>query len=409
MKKFNLLTVVLSMLICGCTAQKKSGAVPTGSVPETSGQPMEYPAIEDGFSSSQIGLYLNLTNGIVGEHEGENVLVSPLSVQMILAMVANGAEGDTLTSLLDSLGGYSELTSMNGALGEYIKSITESDSITLSVSNSIWHDGTMPLSESFKKACADSYGADIMPVTFGNDTQSAVNLWVKEKTGGMIDEFAPIGSPVSALNAVCLDAEWEVPFEGTIRSRFHSHPSDNGCEDCDIVDFMGGKEHKYIETMQGKGFIKDYKGGNLSFAAILPNDGITAERLLSELTAEELYYALANYTDADVKVYMPIFDVSFTDESINGELKAAGVLPDGELDLSGILDGETECPMNDALSHVTRISVDTHGTKAAAVSGFTYGGGRPKIEVTLNRPFVYMIIDNTTNIPIFIGILNTVQ
>jgi serpin B len=53
--------------------------------------------------------------------------------------------------------------------------------------------------------------------------------------------------------------------------------------------------------------------------------------------------------------------------------------------------------------------VDTHGTKAAAVSGFTYGGGRPKIEINLNRPFVYMIIDNSTNIPIFIGILNTVQ
>ena len=209
MKKFILLTVVLSMLICGCTAQKKSGAVPTGSVPDASGQPMEYPAIEDGFSSSQIGLYLNITNGIVGEHEGENVLVSPLSVQMILAMVANGASGDTLSAFLQGLGGYSDLQSMNNALGGYLKGVTASEGVTLSVSNSVWYDEAVTLVDSFKNACTEAYGADIIPVKFGEDTQSAVNLWVKEKTNGLIDALEAISAPISPVNAVCLEAEWE--------------------------------------------------------------------------------------------------------------------------------------------------------------------------------------------------------
>ena len=58
--------------------------------------------------------------------------------------------------------------------------------------------------------------------------------------------------------------------------------------------------------------------------------------------------------------------------------------------------------------HKTHISVDELGTKAGAVSAVIMEAGgiimpEDKKEVILNRPFVYAIMDNNTNLPIFIG------
>ena len=54
----------------------------------------------------------------------------------------------------------------------------------------------------------------------------------------------------------------------------------------------------------------------------------------------------------------------------------------------------------------TRIEVDENGTKAAAATGigFAFGGmpSDPK-QVYLDHPFIYMIVDNETELPLFIG------
>ena len=58
--------------------------------------------------------------------------------------------------------------------------------------------------------------------------------------------------------------------------------------------------------------------------------------------------------------------------------------------------------------HKTYISVDNEGTRAAAVTaivGSVDSGSMPiyQLTITLDRPFVYMIIENETKLPIFIG------
>jgi serpin B len=56
--------------------------------------------------------------------------------------------------------------------------------------------------------------------------------------------------------------------------------------------------------------------------------------------------------------------------------------------------------------HKTHISVDQYGTKAAGSSKVemnTKGAESPDLITSLDRPFIYMILDNTTNLPVFIG------
>ena len=57
--------------------------------------------------------------------------------------------------------------------------------------------------------------------------------------------------------------------------------------------------------------------------------------------------------------------------------------------------------------------VDEEGTKAAAVTAIVMRASAmpsPDVKnVTLNRPFIYAIVDNSTKLPVFIGTVNDIK
>lgn len=62
--------------------------------------------------------------------------------------------------------------------------------------------------------------------------------------------------------------------------------------------------------------------------------------------------------------------------------------------------------------HKTFIEVGELGTKAGAVTSVEMSLTSAPLEiknVILNRPFVYAIIDNETNLPVFIGVMHNPQ
>ena len=67
-----------------------------------------------------------------------------------------------------------------------------------------------------------------------------------------------------------------------------------------------------------------------------------------------------------------------------------------------------------SFDHFTYIKVDRTGTKAAAVSDANMALGavepaKEQINISLDRPFVYGIVDLATNLPIFIGCQNSIE
>merc|ERR1719232_1359908 len=72
-------------------------------------------------------------------------------------------------------------------------------------------------------------------------------------------------------------------------------------------------------------------------------------------------------------------------------------------DFSGISDERLE--VSDVV-HETRIEVNEEGSEAAGVTGILLdlrGGLTETPEMTLNRPFIFVIQDQENNIPLFIG------
>ena len=351
----------------------------------------------------------------------ENSLVSPLSVTLALAMTANGADNNTLSQMERLLGGDIPLSELNEYLYSYAKGLTNEEKSRLEIANSIWFrdgedsSGYLFIEDEFLQKNADYYGASAFKSAFDSQTITDINNWVKTNTDGMIDRILDEITDellLVLLNAIMFDAEWQsVYFKENVR---------NG-EFTDIggvvrnVDFMHSTENRYLDDGMATGFIKPYSGGAYSFAALLPNEGVSIEDYIDSLTGEGFLETISGAHRAIVNASMPKYEYEYEIE-LNDALIALGI-PDAfgmyiaDFSKMGMW-GENSLYISQVL-HKTFISVDELGTKAGAVTMVAIAPGsaanpeEPKV-VRLDRPFVYAIIDNATNLPIFIGTLMTV-
>lgn len=204
------------------------------------------------------------------------------------------------------------------------------------------------------------------------------------------------------INALSFDAEWENVYEKTdIRAGiFHTA---NGAEQS--VEMMCSTEYGYIDDGRATGFIKPYKGNHYSFAALLPNEDISLDAYISSLNGDSFVKSIENAKANREAVWstMPKFSYD-TELELREALSAMGmaaVFDSQKADFSKI--SEDDLYVNQVL-HKTHISVDELGTKAGAVTAeIMLGAAFIENTVTLDRPFLYAIIDNATNLPVFMG------
>lgn len=137
---------------------------------------------------------------------------------------------------------------------------------------------------------------------------------------------------------------------------------------------------------------------------MLPDSSISVSDFVNSLSGDKLFSLLQNTETTDIVAKMPKFEYEYSAE-LNDMLSAMGMPTafSGRADFSGISNGNL--PISKVI-HKTKISVTQEGTKASAATGAIMSGiiDNASKNVTLNRPFVYMIIDNETMLPLFAGV-----
>ncbi|MDD6799223.1 MAG: serpin family protein [Firmicutes bacterium] len=343
--------------------------------------------------------------------EGENSLISPLSVMLALAMTANGADNATKTQMEALLGGTKTIDTLNEYLYTYVKSLPSGEKSKLKIANSIWFrddEYRLTIDRNFLQKNADYYGASVYKSAFDGQTLKDINGWVKQNTDGMINKILDQISDDSVMyliNAIVFDAEWETVYmkNDIYKGVFTNY---DGTEQS--VEMMSSGESKYINDGKATGFIKNYKNGDYGFAALLPNEGVDVDEYIASLTGEGFVSAIKNAKTASVTAVLPKFSYDYS-VLMNEQLKALGMTDAFNsltADFSKLGKSERGNIYIFEVLHKTFISVDELGTKAGAVT---------KVEVkdeceiamdycvTLDRPFVYAIVDNATGLPIFLG------
>lgn len=366
---------------------------------------------DEAFIDSQMNLAVKLFKASTAESQQENVLVSPLSILLALAMTTNGAEGQTKSEMETLLGGEISIEELNEYLYSYVNSLPSEDKYKLELANSIWYRDDayrLYVEETFLQTNADYYGAQAYKAPFDDTTKNDINHWVKEHTDGMIEEIideVDEDTVMYLINALVFDAEWQTTYE---KSEVYkgSFISANGKEQS--VDMMHGAENQYLSNDKVTGFIKPYKDNKYSFAAILPNEGIDINDYIEELTAKELSNLFSNVQTGAVSTTMPKFSYEYeiTMNKVLAELGMPTAFDSANADFTEMAQSSLGNIYIGEVLHKTFISVDELGTKAGAVTKVEMKDECAMLtdwEVRLNRPFVYMIIDNATNLPTFIG------
>ena len=334
-----------------------------------------------------------------------NTLISPLSVSSALTMTANGANDQTKEEMEKVLGSGMPLDKLNKYLSSFNDSLTSGEDFSLKNANSIWFikDNNFNVNNEFLQTNADLYHAEIYKRAYNNEVVNDINDWVSEHTDSMIDKLLDNGdklSNISLINAIAFDAKWETYYY------------DNFVEDGTFTDTNGNEqsatmliseESEYINGDNCTGFIKKYKGGKYGFAAILPDSNVSISDFVGSLNGDKLFKMLQNTETANVVAKIPKFEYEYSAE-LSEALKALGMPTafSDSADFSSISGGKLL--ISDVL-HKTKISVTEEGTRAAAATGVVMSAAPDgDKQVILNRPFMYMIIDTETMLPLFAGV-----
>ncbi len=365
------------------------------------------------FKLAQFNFAVDLFKRSAKESEYENTLISPISVMSALAMTANGANGLTEEEMEAVLGGGMSTEDLNAYLYAYLENLSDE----VSLANSIWFkENAILVNETFLQTNKDYYDAEIFAAPFNKTTANDVNAWVKDKTKKRIQKIIDeidADSVMYLINALTFDGEWMSKYEkedvkDTVFTALDGEKQN--------VSMMYSTEYIYLSAKDAKGFIKNYKGGKYAFAALLPDEDIALSDYVQTLTGAKIAETLASKQTTSVSVGIPQFSYAY-DIEMKEVLKAMGMSSafDGDTaDFTDIGTANGDLYIGQVI-HKTFIEVDTFGTKAAAVTLVDMKEETASTEleytkkVILDRPFVYMIIDTETDLPIFIGTMTEID
>ncbi|KAK6792826.1 hypothetical protein RDI58_011907 [Solanum bulbocastanum] len=352
-----------------------------------------------------------------------NLVLSPLSIQTVLGLIAAGSNGPTQDQLLSFLKSKS-IDELN-SLYSHIVSVVFADGSPnggprLSIANGIWIDQRLPLKPSFKQVVDNVYKAASEYVDFQNkaaEVVNQVNQWTKMKTNGLIEEILDRDAVdnmtrLILANALYFKGEWNEKFDASETNDHKFHLLDG----LPIrVPFMTSKKKQYIAAFNGFKVLRlPYKQGTdtrcFSMYFILPDAGDGLPALFDKISTEPgfLNHRVPLRKVSVGKFLIPKFKITF-------EFEASDILKGLGLTLPFCGGGLTEMvdstlPENLSVSkvfHKSFIEVNEEGTEAAAVtvtlimpmSLFI----EKEIDFVADHPFLFLIKDESTGVVLFLG------
>ncbi len=348
--------------------------------------------------------------------DGKNTLVSPLSVLTALSMTASGTAGDTQAQMEKTLG--ASATDYNAYLRTYKDDAPQGEGCALHLANGLWvrDDPALTVHQDFLDTVQAHYDAEVRTAPFNRATVRAINSFVAQHTKNRVKEIVkelPEDAMLCLVNALAFDGSWENVYdEYDVQDGTFTTETGTGRD----VELMHSVEWDFLEDDKATGFLKPYEGGEFAFLALLPNEGVSVADYVSGLTGEHLAEMVKEPQSIKTFAAMPKFKAEFS-ASLKEPLKTMGMpLAFEELgaDFSAMGTYNPKgVPGNlyigDVL-HKTFLEVDERGTKAGAATVVIMAGAAAAMPpeetrtVTLDRPFVYGIVDLRTNLPIFLGV-----
>ena len=324
-----------------------------------------------------------------------NCVVSPLSLEIALQLLANGGNEATRDALLASICPGLTREDVNASCARLIEKLLSTNGVT--VSNAVVANSAFRLNTEFVNTAADYFRSSVGAIDFG-DPEAAldrINSWVKEHTDGLIEkllEDVGADTAIVILNALTLKLEWAKPFNAL--RELMTFNGAKGVEYAPVI--LSVNEFGYGEFDEGRMALIPYNGGEYAMAVVLPNEGVSPADAAAALMGRT-----GDCKPSCVSVKMPKVELSNRIDILGMADKlgiADGVrgsfpnmLDDGNAVVSQIVQGAS-------------LSVTEYGTVAAASTAVVATKGLPpeaQHEIVCDRPYAMFIYHIETGAVLF--------
>ncbi len=342
-----------------------------------------------------------------------NETISPLSVNVLLAMVLNGVAGETQKGLATAMHvDPAELGNLNEGNQSLLARLQSGEEPPLQVANAIWSRPPVQLGKPFADSMTRLYGAQIASLSQDNaEAVRTVNAWVaaktKERIKKLFEKFKD-NEKIVLVNALAFDGLWAKPFDQKLTKKATFH-APTGERQVDMMS-LGRTKQRYAERDGLQAVSLECAAGAYRVAFILPAKEKGVAKTLAEITPKAWSELLAGMASSDGDVSIPRFTFECSYDLVPPLTSmGAGKLfePSGDFaKMTGLAD--PACVTQ--VVHKTFIQIDEKGAKAAAATGAAVGltAMRPTTPFTFvaDRPFLYAILDGQTDAIVFIGVVN---
>jgi serpin B len=343
------------------------------------------------------------------EDAGKNLMISPLSVELALAMTYNGA-GGTTKEAFEKVLHVDELPAqdLNTSLHDLTKALLEVDPrVTMEIANSIWYRNTFHVEDVFLETNKKYFDAEIRPLDFDNPRSiGIINGWVDEKTHHKIPEIVDeidASSVMFLINAVYFNGKWKYSFDRSkTENSIFNLPDRNRVQ----IPFMVRTGNILLTHNDLIAAIElPYGRGNYSMVLMIPMTHRTLDEVVEALTPDYWDRFISTMdTFPDLTIYVPKFTFSY-DKKLNDPLTrlGLGVAFSGDADFSGI-NPEAGLAISE-VKHKTFIKVDEEGTEAAAVTSVEIRNTSVEVPAVfvIDHPFLFVIKERYTGTILFMG------
>lgn len=341
----------------------------------------------------------------------QSTVISPISVSYLMAMLANGANGQTKADIMKALQlEEKDLDEMNALYKMMIQRCGNTDKgTTLNIANYFAMNKEVKLEDAYTNKMKNIYNAGIESLDFTSQKTTAhINNWCKKNTNGMIPSIIDkVDANASAyiMNAIFFNGTWADKFS---KSQTKNENFRGYTRDITMVPMM----HKSDKLLYWKNDMYaavriPYGNGSYTMTVMLPNEGISIDEMLKTMENADLTAWRQDAEQCIVDLKLPRFTTE-TDVTLNNiisELGAANIF-NSNADFTNIAKSNMFVSQ---MFQKAKIEVSEEGTKAAAVTAAIMTMSalpteEPKhVTFHANRPFVYMITEANTNAIFFMG------
>jgi len=355
-------------------------------------------------------------------HREGNLLFSPYSISVALAMARAGSAGETAAQMNtvlhlpreSALQGHRDLAQQlePPLVPEGTQTAAQGvPAYQLNIANALWAQEDLSVRERFLAVLKDDFGAPLGRVDFrkAGEARDQINAWVESRTRGRIMEIIPEGEPgpdalLALANAIYLQAAWEDPFQ-VGRTAEAPFTTGEGVEvTAPFMHQTGILRYAGMDDLQVLSL--PYRDGRLSMVILLPRKKSGLEELEARLDPERLAAWLTVLQPSQVHLALPRFEFenSFDLSGTLAEMGMRDVFDPERADFSNMSDVKLFISL---VLHRALVSVDEEGTEAAAATAALMTRARipwePAVEFQADHPFLFFIQHRDTGAILFLG------